>query len=154
MDELERGRAHTTHLVPRAHGKTWKVRPVQALLPGIKIQPTHWQLSARAGPAGLLRHAYTHVSEEYGLDLFGTSTGRTGWQDWTSTPSATTHCRLRPHAPRRTSGRGGPRAVDGPWELRVDACPRATGYLALSGRGAVSGLKAELDIGADRQTSA
>ena len=60
-------------------------------------------------------------------------------------------------APRRTAGRGthlGPRAIGGPRELRADACLQATCCLTLLGRGAVSGLKAELDIGADKRTSA
>jgi hypothetical protein len=32
-------------------------------------------------PRGVLRHAYAYVREEYGLDKFGTSTGRIGWPD-------------------------------------------------------------------------
>jgi hypothetical protein len=84
--------------------------------------------------------------------------GRTGWPDWTTTPSATTHRRLRPRAPRRTAGRGtqpglratgGPPAVSGPKaELDIGADKRTS---ALTG--AVSGPKAELDIGADKRTS-
>ena len=48
----------------------------------------------------------------------------------------------------------GPRAIGGLRELRADACLQATGCLTLLGRGAVSGPKAELDIRADKRTSA
>jgi hypothetical protein len=72
------------------------------------------------------------------------------------------HRRLRiagsgPHAPRRTAGRRtrmGLRAVSGPRELRADARleepPAARPFWD---EGAVSGPKAELDIGADMRTS-
>jgi hypothetical protein len=72
------------------------------------------------------------------------------------------HQRLRmagsgPHAPRRTASRRtsmGLQAVSGPRELRADARPRgATGCTTLWAEGAMSGPRAELDIGADKRTS-
>ncbi len=65
-----------------------------------------------------------------------------------SAPAACPATHRRPRDPTDLWATGGPR------ELRADACLRATGCLTLLGRGVVGGPKAELNIGADKGSSA